>query len=217
MKLKYVLLSIITFLLVIPNVYADGYCGKNDILRVKDDASNITIEAELYKDENDKETGTFNLIIKGLTDELYLKDNLTGQIYNYKNLEEGTLILKNKESNNYVFNIYYDRCEDELMRTIRYKLPKYNHYANDPLCEGITGEELDVCDKWYSKDLNDDKFKQRIEEYKESLGISNNDNNSNNKMMDFFKKYYIYFIGLAIAIIIIISVIVVNKKRGALE
>ena len=215
MKLKYILLSIITFLLVIPNVYAITRCDWDDIYRIQDVADKITIESELFKDENGKETGTFNLIIKGITEDLYIKDNLTNETYYYEDSELGTLILKNKESSSYSFSINYDYCDEMLIKTIRYKLPKYNHYANDPLCEGITGEELDVCDKWYSKKLDDDTFKQKIEEYKESLGISNND--TNNKVMEFVKKYYIYFIGIIIAIIIIISVIVVNKKRGALE
>lgn len=219
MKLKYVLVTFLMFISIIPNVNA--LCGSKDMIEKKEIANDITITAQYAKDENGKDTGKYNLVIEGLVEEFYIIEEITDETYYYNETINGTLTISNLESGNYRFHIYYEVCEDELVKTIKYKLPKYNHYANNPLCEGITEDDLAVCNRLYQGELTDEIFEQKIEEYKKSLNIETQiqkgENNIVNKIMDFFKDYYIYIIAVFILIIVIIIRIVVNKKRGALE
>ena len=137
MKLKYVLVTFLMYILLIPNVHATD-CDKNDRLNKKEIANNVEITATLVKDKNGKDTGNYNLTIKGLDEKFHLEEITTGQSYSSDNFVNGTLTINNLESGNYRFKIYYDICANELLKTIKYRLPKYNHYANNSLCEGIT-------------------------------------------------------------------------------
>ena len=131
MKLKYAIAIILMFILV-PDVHAID-CDKNDRLNKKELANGITIKASLAKDENGKDTGNYNLTIEGLIEDFYLEETVTGQYYYDDYFVDGTLTINNLESGNYRFKIYYEICANELLRTIKYRLPKYNHYANNSL------------------------------------------------------------------------------------
>lgn len=220
MKLKYMLVTILMYILLIPNVYATT-CDKEDRLNKKEIANSVEITATLAKDENGKDTGNYNLTIKGLDNEFYIEETVTDQLYSSNTFTNGTLTINNLESGNYRFKIYYDVCADELLKTIKYRLPKYNHYANNSLCKGITKDDLDVCDKFYQGELTDEIFEQRIYDYlqkKENIAQQEKKENSiPNKIIKFVKEYYIYVIAALIFLVIIISRIVINKKRGVLE
>ena len=215
MKVKYLLVMILMFLFMTPSVYAT--CGKNDMLRIKDIANEIKITAQYAKDQNGKDTGYYDLMITGLTNELYMVEEITKEEYYYNLDYNGVFYISDLQEGKYRFKVYYDTC-DELVRTIVYKLPKYNHYANNPLCEGIEEDELDVCNRTYQLELTDELFEEKINEYKNSFGLNNlEDNNQSNNIISFIKKYYIY-IGIAIlALIIIIISIVVKRRREVLE
>ena len=215
MKVKYLLVMILMFLFMTPSVYAT--CGKNDMLRIKDIANEIKITAQYAKDQNGKDTGYYDLMITGLTNELYMVEEITKEEYYYNPDYDGVFYISDLQEGKYRFKVYYDTC-DELVRTIVYKLPKYNHYANNPLCEGIEEDELDVCNRTYQLELTDELFEEKINEYKNSFGLNNlEDDKQSNNIISFIKKYYIY-IGIAIlALIIIIISIVVKRRREVLE
>lgn len=219
MKVKYILLTIFIFLFMTPDAYA--YCGRADMSRIKDIANKISLTAQYAKDENGNDTGKYNVIISNLTDEIYIIEELTKNEYYYDSNNNGTIVINNLENQKYKFNIHYERCDDELIRTIDYTLPKYNHYANDPLCEGISEEELDVCGRLYQEELDDETFYKKIEEYlsktENKEQTEKTSSNLYNKIIEILKKYYIYIIATIVLIVIITSTIVINKKRGALE
>lgn len=213
MKIKYILISILLFLCIIPNVHAK--CGKSDMIRIKDIANAITITAQYAKDEHGKDTGYYNLIIEGLTNELYMIETTMQKEYHYS--ENGKLTINDLNGNKYKFKVYYEACDSELIRIIDYKLPKYNHYARDPLCEGLS-EELDVCNRTYQEEITEEMFKQKIEEYTtKQEEIRKEENKIINKIVDFLIEYYFYVIIVIILIVGLTSAMVINKKRGALE
>jgi len=226
MKLKYILIFILTFLFMVPDVNAEeGYCDLNDYARIKNIVNKITITSEYAKDENGNDTGKFNLVIKDLTDELFIIDEITPKEYYFEDTENGTIIIKNVIDVTYKFTIYYKTCDDKLIKTITHKVPKYNYYANNPLCEGIKEEELNVCNRLYQGDLDDETFKKIVNNYKESIDINNqeineeknNISNNANKVPNLLEKYYIYIIIGVIVIVILVSATLINRKRGALE
>lgn len=247
MKTKYILISIVSFFSIIPNAYAR--CGREDMKRITDIANNITVTAQYAKDENGHDNGNYNLIINGLTEEIHMVEETTGNAYyyydpetqekpeeiyqieemvkniNYYNSTANVQItMNNLNSNKYRFKIYYDTCDSELIRTIVYDLPKYNDYANDPLCEGINEEDLDVCSRKYQDEIDYETFKEKVNEYKEINNLLTEDDNEQQEeknifkqIVDFIKQYYFYIIALIVLIVITVSIITIKKKRGALE
>ena len=217
MKIKYLLVSILLFLFITPKVNA--YCSKDNMLKVKEKANNITLKTQYHKNENNLDTGNFNITFEGLTQELYILNQLTGEKYYYNNTNNGTFTIKNLPTGNYTFTVHYDICYSELMRTINYKLPKYNHYANDKLCEGLK-DEIDICSRNYQGELTKEEFEKKVKEYRKDIGIKEPEeipNTTFEKIVDLLLKYYPYII---IGIIVIVGItikLVINKKRGALE
>lgn len=219
MKIKYVIASILLFCCIIPDVNA--LCSKSDILRARIDANNITPEINRLKDEQGKYTGKYNIIFKGFTKDFYIKEKNTGIIYAYNSVQDGNLIVKNIEGGNLEFNIYYQRCSDEHMRTIKYNLPKYNYYSDSPLCEGISESELEICGNWYRGELTEESFNEQINKYREELEQKQLEEQSKdtilNRIKNYLIEYYIYIISGIILIVIIVSLIVFRKKQYSLD
>jgi len=218
MKKRYLIITIILFLFRIPNTNAST-CDNADILRVKGIANDITIEyvinEEYYKNNY------FDVKITGLPEELYIKEETTGDTYKI-NLEENEMLeIPELKSGNYTFKIYYFKCNNKLIRTINLKIPKYNNYANHPLCKDITKEEVEECYEWYQGDLTEETLKEKIDEYNKELEMKKAEEEKNNTLFNRIKKillnYYIYIIPAALIIIIITTMIIVNRKRNILE
>lgn len=221
MKTKYIIFSILMFLFITPSANA-SICGKSDLLRVKGDANSVTINYELVPgDEFGNISGLFDLKINGITDDLIIIEQTSGRTYTSKSNVNGVITIENVSGENFIFKLYYQKCDNKLMRTIRLNLPKYNYYSNNKLCEGISEEELDICGKWYQGELNDDIFKQKIEEYQKSLEEKKQQEEKENtifkQIVDFLLDYYLYIIITIVIIVIITMMIVLRKRRYSLE
>jgi len=217
MKFKYLLLTILLFFFITPKVNA--LCSKNNMLEVKEKANNITLETQYNKNENNIDTGNFNITFKGLTKELYILNKKTGEKYYYNNTDNGTFTIYNQPTGNYEFTVHYDICYSELMRTINYKLPKYNHYANNTLCEGLK-DELDICSRTYQGELTKEELEKKVKEFRNEFGIKEPEeipNTTFEKIINILLKYYPYIIVGIIVIVAITLKLVINKKRGELE
>ena len=127
------------------------------------------------------------------------------------------------------FSVYSSYCT-EAISTITIKIPKFNEYSVDPLCEGITEEELAVCGKWYdNRNISYNDFVKTVNNYKKSNGINDNtdDDNNNvendnntllNTINEFVRNNYLYVAGGAVIILILIIVLIaIRRKRGRLE
>lgn len=237
MKLKYILIFVLTFLFMVPDV--DAVCGIEDMNRIQKVANNVKFTNQFSKDENGNDTGYFDLIISGLTEEIYLVDEKNGETYYYDFTDNGTIKFNSLSTDNYKFEIYSKECEDyieslsdeddyedlddevvnEPIRTINHKIPKYNRYANNQLCNGITEIELDVCNRLYQGELTDEKFEKIVKDFREEYLNEKPEEETNilNKIMNFLENYYMYIIGGVILIVIAIVAIILNRKRGALE
>lgn len=212
MKAKYILISIIAFLLLTPNAYAR--CSQSDILRVKSDANKITIDKEQIKDSDGKSTGKFNIIITGLTEDIYVKEDNLG-LYKYDVTKNGVLTLYNKEGGNYSFKFYYEICDNKLLKTLNYNLPRYNYYSESSICEGIDPEQVKECGSWYQGELSKEIIQQKIDEYNESLKAKEKKEKINKffePIKDFITNNYIYIIS-ALTVIITVTIIIIRRKK----
>lgn len=216
MKIKYLFITILLFLFITPR--ANALCSKDNMLKVKEKANNIMVETQYSKDNNGNDTGNFNITFKGLTQELYISNQLTGEKYYYNNTDNGTMTLTNLPTGNYIFKVHYDVCYSELMRTINYKLPKYNHYANDKQCDGLK-DQIDICSRSYQGNITKEEFETKIKEYKKELGIKEEElpKTQFDKIIKLLLEYYPYIIAGIIVIVAITIKLVINKKRGELE
>lgn len=219
MKIKYIIVTVLLFVFMTPDVYAR--CSKNDILRAKGDANNITLEAKRLKDSNGKYTGKYNLIFNNVTEDFYLQDKLTNNIYNRDLIENGTLIVKDIEGGAIEFDIYYEVCSSRHMKSIKTNLPKYNTYSSSALCEGIPEEEVEMCGSWYQGEIQEEILKQKVETYKETLKQQElekeKSNTTFNKIKNFLLDYYIYIIITIVLVVIITTIIAIRKKQYSLD
>ena len=54
---------------------------------------------------------------------------------------------------------------------INVKLPKFNSYSLDPLCDGINTDEFPLCSKYLEYQPSYETFVKKIEEYKKTKEI----------------------------------------------
>lgn len=108
-------------------------------------------------------------------------------------------------------------CAYESLATIRVTFEYYNDYSTYPECEGL--EDFDWCKRNYSGKIeSDEKFYEKVKEYKEKIEEKPIDNPEEkslfDKFMDFVKnnKFVVITI-IALIIIAIIGVVIVIKRK----
>lgn len=215
-RIIYILIAIVMFSINIDNVNADNVdrCSVKDMLRVRGEANTVVIDRELSSEE----VGKFNILIKGMTEDLRIHEKITDSYYSLDDAENGVITIKNVDGGNYVFKFYYFICNYEWLRTINLSLPKYNQFADNPICEGLN-EEVDVCGRWYQGELNEETVRFAVQTYKENKKVEE----ENNKLglfdiiINFFKDYYFYIIVSVVLIVVVTFLIVIKRKREVLE
>lgn len=216
MKKRYIILAIILFVFITPKVNA-ATCTKSEIIKVKEKANNVKIE--YVASEKTQKKGVYDIKITGLTDEIYLKEELTGKTYTTSLNENGVITLSRVSAGDYKFEFRYFHCGDQLVRTAKLTVPKYNYYSEHPLCDGVPPEEVQECDEWYQGKVTEELLTEKINEYKKQQG--KDESNKIDKILDIIKNfitnYYLYIIGIVAVIIIATTTIIIKKKRGRLE
>jgi len=211
--------KIVIFLLalLVPIVKADGfYCKYSDLAKYKWLASNINTYYEYYETENEI---TFSINIVNMNEDLYIIDTTNNKRYNYKSNEfqisgyvPGQLVK---------YNVYTDKnnCSGELLYTIRVKLPDYNPYYKDNICDGM--DNYIYCQKWYRHNLNYDSFIKKVQDYKESLKkdivdeepIVDEEYGIIQILIQIWIEYYYIFL-ISIILVCGVTIYVTNKKSN---
>lgn len=117
----------------------------------------------------------------------------------------------------YKFDIYSNTCDSSSLRTIEYRVPKYNMYSEEPICQEYPNSTL--CQDFITVDINMSN-RDFNDEVKKSQSISNNigeEVEEKRENTNFFKDNIIYFI-IAFGIIIVggTTFIIINKRRKQL-
>ena len=211
------------FTFKINDIYADEL--EKILEPYKKEAEKVTARYQLdenYTDENgNKKNGIFIIEISNLTEDLKVKID-DGDFIRYDKTDNGTLILNGIESGIKKIYIYSVKVPTYL-RTITVNIPKYNYYSEREECNGISKEELDVCDKWYKYELNETTFLKKINEYKKAQEENKDNNNQSkiqiifNNIVNFLKSYFIYIIIFIVIVCGITIYITIRKKKYSLE
>ena len=234
-KLIYVMMF--TFILLFPsNVYADE-CNGTRINELKEmaksievfydyDNSTLNLNSEEYikfsKNDEGKAVpyGRLIVTITGVNEEFSVKDITYKRTFTPSSFSGGILTLHFEKEGNRRFEVYSNSC-NKTVRTIYMQLPRYNDYHIDPLCEGIDGNDLAVCNKWYAYDLDYDSFKKKVEDYKQKVKWEEEELKRKNsiiyKVKNFFVNYYMYIIGGIGCIALIYVLVLAVRKRSELE
>lgn len=204
--------------------YQENYNPQKEDFEVTD---NYDEEGNAIPDEDaDKEVvlqkATIDVIVSNYSDKFYILDEETGYKFDNRKIENGMLILKNQPGGKRKYMLYSNSC-GSLVKRFTITLPRYNIYSEDPLCEGITGEQLSVCGTWYNYSIDYNTFVKRIEQYKKDLNKIDENNKKKEKekkveeIKEFFEEYYLYMIFGILVIICIIAFVIYRKKRSVLE
>ena len=227
-KVKYVFFTLFIILsLGVVNVYAK--CTDEEIKELTSLASKIKVTYKhlgaVETEDGAKEYDHFTVTFKYLNDDFYISDNY-GEKYLLEENKDSLSFEALTGTHNYIVNS--NKCETKISE-IKVKLPRFNKYSLDPLCEGIDGNDFSLCSKYLDYDVSYETFKTKLENYKKENQIKNNTNeevkkfslkNILSKITEFITKYQIYIIiSLIVILIILIIIIVIKKKRkrGVLE
>ena len=230
--MKKKILTIAFIFLFIPHVNAE--CDRTKINELKQMAENIEITSELDITSEEEYTGNrdyslndngdplprgnMKIIISGMSEEFRIIDETYNRTFTYSDFTDGILIVKNELNGQRKFKVYSTECNQEV-RTINLKIPRYNEYSTDPLCEGISGDDLPICGMWYEREVDYPTFQKMVEDYKNRVAEQEKENQESiiDKVISFFSNYYLYLI-IGIAVIAVVTVIVIiRRKRSVLE
>lgn len=223
--MKKIFLVILTFFL--GNIIVSAECNDQQISELKEKAKNI--EAKYVYDPNayfeeDGNTfpmeGGFDTNIYGMFDGVYLYDEEYDLSYYFSDTEEGVLKFGYLGGGNYSYKIISTECNTSV-GTLKFSIPRYNVFANDSLCEGISGDELDVCSEWYPNQISYENFVKRVNEYKNQK-LQNNDgevgkDNILTVIKEFIESNYMYIVLSIVIFAFVAFLVVVKKKRSELK
>ena len=214
-KKRYIVLTLVLSLIGINKSYAACTQDQLDAFKLVEKEYKVTYElnrstndytVNLYEDENDKYEYVF--------DENLVKDRMLSIINNSIVIEnvpfgEYTLEIKSKEQN----------C-NETLKTITIKLPRYNQYSEDPLCDGI--EEFYLCQETYEKVVDRETFESRVKTYKKTKEQQNEErptepeeeSNKLNELLLYTQNHLIEVIIVVMFIILVIITTIVTIKQS---
>lgn len=228
-KIKYLIFSVIIFTLTFS--YANAECTTEELSSLRQDADKVKVTYK-HLGEVDVEDGgvtynLFNLKFKNLTDDLYIRlDSYNSEWKHEAGVDEISFDIV---TGTYNFAVYSEKCQVKLSN-IKVKIPRFNMYSLDPLCDGIDGTDFPLCGKYYEYEISYDNFKTRVEDYRKKNKIDESNNNTSkekfsintilSRILNFIDEYQLYLlISLIVIFLVLIMIIVIKKKkkRGVLE
>ncbi|MGM9875642.1 MAG: hypothetical protein ACI310_00200 [Bacilli bacterium] len=224
-QIKYILFSFLILFLSIISVNAD--CTNEELLAEKEKAENIRITynhlGEVTKDDGSKVYNEFLVTTKNIPEGIYVHLSPMTE----ENFDESMDDLKIKlTTGTWYYNMYSSKCET-VVDTITVKLPRFNIYSLDPLCEGIDSDDFQLCSKYYEYEFSRETFERKVKTYRLENNIGKIDNNVKEKnnnilktILNFIETYNLFIVGFLIIILIILIVVIIiskKKKRTVLE
>ena len=172
---------------------------------------------EVTKEDGSKVYNEFLVTAKNIPENVYVHLSPMTE----ENFDETTEDLKIKlTTGTWYYNMYSSKCET-VVDTITVKLPTFNIYSLDPLCEGIDGEDFKYCGKYYEYQIDRETFERKVKAYRIEHKIGQEDttkvekeNNFFQKILDILKDNYLYILSvLGVLLIITIIIVIISKKK----
>ena len=226
--MKYIRFLIVIILFLFVNVfYVHASCTDEEIALLKEETKNIKIT---YKHKGAVDVGDggvaynyFWLNASNISEDFYVTvGNASGKLIPVDG-EIGITVY----SRTWDFNVYSNKCNQKV-NTIEVFIPTFNMYSLDPLCEGIDGNDFELCGKYYEYTVRYDDFVQMVTAYRSKHPIQSSEDNDwkidIKKVIDdvlkIFDKFSVYFIvGFIILLVLFVIIVILKKrkKRGVLE
>lgn len=197
------------FFLSIKNVNAAA-CESNEIANLKALSNRVSYQSN-YVGYVDYQHGyqTYEMYFENLGNDFFVTDN-----------DNNYAIRKDKDSF-YVqsgvsyFKIYSSKCNTYL-RLLEVSLPKFNEKSLNASCDGVSGDEVEECGRWYQGDITDSQLKSKVEEYRSSLEVD--DRNIIQKVIDMVVNNYVISLALVGVVLIIIIILILRyRKKNILD
>lgn len=213
-RYKYLIFTIVLFLTCITNTYAA--CTQEEINEFKKVEDDYVVKYEFNKNSK-----TYTLQFEAsLPNKYYYEISETENIM-CKGIDETSIECDGFEADTYqIVIVGMTKTCNDILKTTTITLPKYNKYAEDPLCKGIA--EFVLCTPTYGKEIDYDTFVSRVETYKKTKikneNIQDDDNEEDNdkelinKIKDYIQENLIQIIIITIFIILVVITIIITAK-----
>lgn len=219
-KIKYIILVVGSFFILQNNILSLTYggCEYSEISKLKSYVSNINLSYDYYLSNNQI---YFRVTINNIVPGIYFIDSQTDKKYTYYDSVDGEIIISDYKNatGNYKFYSELSKCPGVKLGTKYYKLPTYNKYYTDPLCEN--NRNYSLCQKWVDVKYSYSEFKKLINDYNEKkeemLEEQEHEIIYEQTFFDDLVKFYIdyyYFILIGIIIVCVIAMIISKKKNS---
>lgn len=157
-KLKYLIFTIMLFLICISNTYAA--CTQEEIDNFKKVEDEYTTRYEINKN-----TKKYDVYFNSSQPDKYNYVIYSGEELKCTDPDENTLKCSGFTNGEYnVIIVGVTTSCNEILKEMKLKLPKYNELSEDPLCKGI--EEFVLCNPTYEKEIDYENFVSRVNTYK---------------------------------------------------
>lgn len=209
MKKKYLALTLMLSLLCISKTYAA--CTDEQINEFKKIEDEYKVTYEFNKSTKDYTVTFYTAYPEKYA---YVPDEAIVS-KKFVDATENEFTFSEVPPGNYTIEIIglIDKC-DGVLKTITLKLPKYNAYSEDALCEGI--EEFYLCQPTYEKEVDRETFESRVNTYKKSKEKQELEEvegpEEENKITEYVQENLIQIIIVAIFIVLVIITTIITAK-----
>lgn len=213
---KYLLITLLLVLFNIPLVYAE--CTNEEINKIKKETEKIEITykhlGEVTKEDGSKVYNEFEVTTSNIPENIYIH---LSPMTEEKFIEENKILKIKLTTGEWTYELYSSTCETTIDE-IKVKLPTFNQYSLDPLCDGVDGKDFKLCSKYYEYTVDRDTFERRVKEYRDKhLTKEEQKENKKNYMkriVNYIKDKYIYFIAIGVICIVIFIMKMITTMRN---
>lgn len=212
-------LVFITFLMFINILYVKASCSTEVLLLQKESASKIKVTykhlGEITKEDGSKVYNEFLVTASNIEEGLYIH---LSPMTNENFIENENDIQIKLTTGTWHYNIYSSKCE-MVVKDIIVKLPKFNIYSLDPLCEGIDQDSFSLCAKYHEYEINRDIFEKKVKAYRlennieEEMIKTKEKDNKLNYILGIIEKYRYIIVGILSGLLLLLITIIINTKR----
>ena len=209
---KILLLFIILFIGSI-SVKAEEKCSDDKINQLKKQIEKVSLVSNF--DDDALKDGILDANIITLYDlprGFFVRNEDYSVIFDASEIVDGS-ITKSVGLVNKNFGVYSEECPNQVLKEFKVEVKRINPFYNSTQCEGIKEGELDVCDKFYDKEISYKSFLRKVEKYKK------NNNIVDNTKKESFVEINKLIIGIISVIVLVIFGLVItnNIKKNKLD
>ena len=193
-KVKILLISLMAVLLFSTNVYAT--CNSEVIEELREWAT----KAEVKFTETSGDYKAYASQYAYFLSVTPAKDDIKVEVIDqYGNKAEATKYedinlyavgcYTNLEEETYTVNVYA-KCSNELLKSMKYTVPRLNRMIKNDVCEKYPDHELCQTFTNATKNMTEEEFKEKMEKYDKSQ----TEESTVSKLLDIIKEYGIYIL-----------------------